>query len=269
MDTPITISSTTSTEKKSPHNDSVLSLDCSSVDRVPVSWEKVSASTPFSDVGKVRRWMGDIEAIKHLDDESDIDGVSHSPSCVGTPSTVKSDNKSLILMRCDFNKTVPQPQHSTYLQYLRHNNLNKTQKSLSNTQKNLSKFRNVVMKRSVLLKHSPDKSNFCGYSSPVDRKFSIDRDSYPTTKQLDDGMMEEGSTELVEVPMSPESRKKELCSYLKLMDPADKKEILILQNRRSTRVRNLAAMQEKKQLEKQIMSSKVMSYQQNYNYNIL
>ncbi|VEN41608.1 unnamed protein product, partial [Callosobruchus maculatus] len=210
-----------------------------------------------------------------------IDHLCLSPGCVDIPDTGKSDNKSLILMRCDFNKTVPQPQkkcfdtiqkfdHSTYLQYLSKKNSNKTQKSLSPSPKNSSKTtknssksqisetKNVAMKRSVLLKQSPDKSNFCGYSSPVDKKFSIDRDSYPTptTKQLGDGMMEEATTEVAEVPMSPESRKRELCSYLKLMDPADKKEILILQNRRSTRVRNLAAMQEKRQLEKQIMSSK-------------
>nr|CAH7752693.1 unnamed protein product [Callosobruchus chinensis] len=278
MDTPITISSTTSTEKKSP-NDSVFSLDCISEDRVQVSWDKgaVITSTPFTNVGKVKRWMGDIEAINHLDDESDIDNISLSSSCVDTPSTVKTDTNSLILMRCDYNKTFPQSQkkclktiksfdHSKYLQYLREKsntpkNLSKTTKSPSKSTKSSSKSqisgaKNVVMKRSVLLKQSPEKSNFCGYSSPVDKKFSIDRDSYPTTKQLGDGMMEEGTTELAEVPMSPESRKKVLCSYLQLMDPADKKEILILQNRRSTRVRNLAAMQEKKQLEKQIMSSK-------------
>lgn len=56
-----------------------------------------------------------------------------------------------------------------------------------------------------------------------------------------------------EVPLSPESeKKKELCSYLQLMKPSDKKTVMILQNRRSVRVKNLCMMQEKKELEKKL-----------------
>ncbi|XP_050298677.1 uncharacterized protein LOC126737715 [Anthonomus grandis grandis] len=56
-----------------------------------------------------------------------------------------------------------------------------------------------------------------------------------------------------ELSLSPENeKKKELCSYLQLMKPSDKKTIMILQNRRSVRVKNLTIMQEKKELEKKL-----------------
>ncbi|CAH1964907.1 unnamed protein product [Acanthoscelides obtectus] len=259
MDTPITISSADSTTKKLECDESVYSIESSSFERVPVSWgkRKPIIDTPFSTGAKVRRWMGDIEASRrHFDgDESELDNLSHSPSYVDTPSTEKSENRSLILVRCDFNKTLPQSPQSTYLQYLKNKTLSKTPSPIVDRKRNVGKFADTAMKRSVLLKQSPDKSNFCGYSSPVDRKFSVDADSYPKTmKQLGDSTIGD-DPDVTEVPMSPESRKKELCTYLQLMDPADKKEILILQNRRSTRVRNLAVMQEKKLLDKQIMSS--------------
>lgn len=54
-------------------------------------------------------------------------------------------------------------------------------------------------------------------------------------------------------PLSPESeKKKELCSYLQLMKPTDKKTVMILQNRRSVRVKNLSMLQEKRDLEKKL-----------------
>lgn len=56
-----------------------------------------------------------------------------------------------------------------------------------------------------------------------------------------------------DVALSPENeQKKELCSYLQLMKPTDKKTVMILQNRRSTRVKNLSLMQEKRELEKKL-----------------
>lgn len=54
-------------------------------------------------------------------------------------------------------------------------------------------------------------------------------------------------------PLSPESeKKKELCSYLQLMKPTDKKTVMILQNRRSVRVKNLSMLQEKREMEKKL-----------------
>lgn len=57
------------------------------------------------------------------------------------------------------------------------------------------------------------------------------------------------------VPMSPESRNKnELCEYLKLMNmnTSDQKVINLSQNRRSTRVKHLAIMTEKRELDKRL-----------------
>ncbi|XP_066247006.1 uncharacterized protein [Euwallacea similis] len=62
-----------------------------------------------------------------------------------------------------------------------------------------------------------------------------------------------GSDLNVVVPLSPESeKKKELCSYLQLMKPTDKKTILTLQNRRSVRVRNLNILHEKREMERKL-----------------
>ncbi|XP_066140354.1 uncharacterized protein [Euwallacea fornicatus] len=62
-----------------------------------------------------------------------------------------------------------------------------------------------------------------------------------------------GSDLNVVVPLSPESeKKKELCSYLQLMKPTDKKTILTLQNRRSMRVRNLNILHEKREMERKL-----------------
>lgn len=58
-----------------------------------------------------------------------------------------------------------------------------------------------------------------------------------------------------EVPLSPDTQKKnELCSYLQLMNMncTDHKMASKIQNRRSTRVRNLIIMSEKKELEKKL-----------------
>lgn len=57
------------------------------------------------------------------------------------------------------------------------------------------------------------------------------------------------------VPLSPENQKKiELCQYLKLMNmnPIDKRTIHLQQNRRSSRVKNLALLTEKKELERKL-----------------
>ncbi|GJQ80905.1 hypothetical protein Trydic_g4722 [Trypoxylus dichotomus] len=58
-----------------------------------------------------------------------------------------------------------------------------------------------------------------------------------------------------EVPLSPETQKKnELCSYLQLMNMncADQKLASKIQNRRSTRVKNLMQMTKKRELERQL-----------------
>lgn len=52
---------------------------------------------------------------------------------------------------------------------------------------------------------------------------------------------------------TPENvKKQELCSYLQLMKPTDKKTVSILQNRRSVRVKNLSLMQKNRDLEKKL-----------------
>ncbi|KAF7266599.1 hypothetical protein GWI33_020102 [Rhynchophorus ferrugineus] len=63
-----------------------------------------------------------------------------------------------------------------------------------------------------------------------------------------------------DIPLSPESeKKKELCSYLQLMKPTDKKTVMILQNRRSVRVKNLSLMQERRELEKKLKEENLSS----------
>lgn len=79
----------------------------------------------------------------------------------------------------------------------------------------------------------------------------VEKKGEPLNSKYSDVKSEAGS-DLYDVPQSPESRKKELYQYLKLMNPADKKEILSIQNRRSTRVKNLNILQERKELEKKL-----------------
>lgn len=152
--------------------------------------------------------------------------------------------RNLILVRCGFNGNAHLKNHypdlnesGIFPKYLK--------KDISKT---LSKPRRLSTNSTRKSLDEPEKSKQNVMSSS---------DNFLTNNHLskqNNGLssLEDRTYYEYESPTSPESRKKELCSYLQLMNPADKKEIFVLQNRRSTRVRNLAAMQEKKQQNKKL-----------------
>lgn len=79
-----------------------------------------------------------------------------------------------------------------------------------------------------------------------------------TEQSMFDAHSPEVRKKMLDLPLSPESQKKdELCSYLQLVKNCAEsaKEIVLLQNRRSTRVRNLLLLTEKRNLEKKMKSS--------------
>ncbi|KAF2901412.1 hypothetical protein ILUMI_04774 [Ignelater luminosus] len=70
-----------------------------------------------------------------------------------------------------------------------------------------------------------------------------------------DKKVEKPKIKPLDVPLSPETQKKiELCEYLKLMNmnPVDGKTVGMRQNRRSSRVKHLALMSEKRELERKL-----------------
>ncbi|KAJ8963884.1 hypothetical protein NQ314_005320 [Rhamnusium bicolor] len=290
MDTPITVSSTSTLPpnksdflqlnySSGKHNDSIISIDSTSYERVPVSWDKkkiafsrTESNTSLTNIQKVSNWIKSIEGEEPKSDSVVVDlrndiedcNKTFSESIAVMDSTNKDtvpDSKSVILFRCDFNKSVTAKTYYPPLNPFNRatplincfkneedtkitstgvkisNNMDHTPKKVS--LKNTSK---KVAQKHLLLKR-PDSSKLINYPSQINNKFSIENES--CCLKLNDEKSD-GSSDVYEVPLSPESRKKELCSYLQLMNPADKKESFILQNRRSTRVRNLAAMQEKK-----------------------
>ncbi|CAG9817597.1 unnamed protein product [Phaedon cochleariae] len=169
------------------------------------------------------------------------------------PENEEKEAKSLILVRCDFKKSVnshpyyPPPFNcsTSLIDYF---------KEEQNCTLNQSKPPQKSPKSNSM---PPRRDSRKMDQSPIvldSEKSNTDSDS----PSMDSPIKTADTCE--EVQDSPESRKKELCSYLQLMNPADKKEIYILQNRRSTRVRNLAVMQQKqKQLQVEFTETEVKS----------
>lgn len=278
MDSPITISSASSTANKvdyvqlqsrvrqSAEKHRLLRDDSSGSERVLPSWDRRSkrhirtdSNTTLSNIQKVADW------IKSMEDNSRLyeGNAMCSPNLDQMKKQECESNKNLILMRCDFNKSVTPPQTC----YSPLNQFNcpapiikyfQKEKDVEDVNPSLqfqtllevqeSKKRSpssIFTKRSENESHLNNKSDFIS-------KISMDKSSVCSSSKMMNDEKSEESMEVYDVPLSAEKRKRELCSYLKLMDPADKKQILILQNRRSTRVRNLAAMQERRQLDKEM-----------------
>ncbi|CAG9865118.1 unnamed protein product [Phyllotreta striolata] len=203
MDTTITISNKSAAHKSDflqftynagKNKDAVISVGSSKfVQNGSHSWDK--KCSPLSNIEKVTNWMR-----------------QNDKECTNTTTDYnknnESDPKSLILVRCDFNKT-------TNTQSYYHSTYNRSSSLID------------YLKDEVVLKQNSH----------------LEKDSSCRTESS------HSSDKLEEIPTSPESRKKELCRYLQLMNPADKKEIIILQNRRSTRVKNLV---EQKQVQEKI-----------------
>nr|XP_023015562.1 uncharacterized protein LOC111505049 [Leptinotarsa decemlineata]XP_023015563.1 uncharacterized protein LOC111505049 [Leptinotarsa decemlineata] len=255
METRITISSsTTRNESDFLHltyntrlsvEDAMISVDSRCCGRV--SWDK---SAPFSHKSKPslsNSWMNANKKDVENEVMKDIKNIAMPkcpfPTSVNPENTEdgEADSKSLILVRCDFKKSAKvQPYYPKLYPYNRSTSLLKYFKE----------------EQSVLLSNMPGstRKNFKSDKSDVEENNETDRQRHksepprPVANNAHDSTHE--GQENVEsngyAPQSPESRKKELCRYLKLMNPADKKEVLKLENRRSTRVRNLTIMEEKK-----------------------
>lgn len=242
-------SSATPCMENSEKCDSVITIVSSDFERMNVGWKgrktkTVKCSVPktsVSNIQKVADWIKSIEESNKFNNEKEIGSVIYE-SDNDKSSNLDDKGKGFVVVRCDYLKQVT----------------SKTDKCFSGVQ-NSKPLINQEMKTKVYsnnLSASMPKGN--KYNSDVkENSFSV-IDKQPFAKDSPSSsikLMEEKSDEssdLCDLPKSIEIRKKELCTYLKLMDPSDKKEILALQNRRSTRVRNLTALQERIKLEKKI-----------------
>lgn len=274
MDTPITVSSTSTVPNKSdfvqlnysPDNneETVISLGSTSFERIPVSWtakndmfKRRDSNTTLTNIQKVSNWIRSIEEPKHdsfiVDLEGDIKNSSFKEgSKVETSKdNVISDSKSVILYRCDFNKSAKAccPTLNSFTRSSLINSIKNEKAKTVNSCSASIKSEHTGKKHSpsnnnkrMLLKRS-ESSKLINHCNKHNIKISVEKETEVNDTKSN------GSSDIYEVPLSPESRKKELCSYLQLMNPADKKERFILQNRRSTRVRNLTAMQEKRKMD--------------------
>ncbi|XP_072382846.1 uncharacterized protein [Diabrotica undecimpunctata] len=227
MDTTIRISSKTVKNKNDflqvtyntgKSKDAVISLDSSNFGQSgSVTWDKKNST--LSNIEKVTNWM------KQSDKECvDMNLLEES-------SSNDSESKSLILFRYDFNKPTKPTSHFPTL-------FNRST-SLIDYFKNENAARSKPSKGSTL---SGMKDNIALTEKKSEKNFPIESPDRISSNILtsDNSYTSENKSEITdEIPLSPESQKKELCHYLQLMNPADKKEILILQNRRSSRVRNL------------------------------
>ncbi|CAH0563592.1 unnamed protein product [Brassicogethes aeneus] len=191
--------------------------DSTYVGRVPVSWpESITNEKTFqtpTGVQKVKKWINDTAVNLAMSEE------------------LKSD-KGDMLSRSDFSNGKSPSVGST-----------KSNKSVKQSD-NLRLLRPRSIESS---KKTPKKSLKRLLLKPIAKEEFNNLRSEEVIEIRSDT-----SSEVYHVPLSPESQKKELYHYLKLMNPADKKEILLIQNRRSTRVKNLNLMQEKKELDKKM-----------------
>ncbi|XP_018569089.1 uncharacterized protein LOC108909276 [Anoplophora glabripennis] len=286
MNTPITISSTSTAPNNSDfvqlnyssrnNEESVISLGSTSLERVPVSWtsrgntfKRRDSNTSISNIQKVSNWIKSIEEPRHVssavvDLEDDVkDGSFKESAKTETPKDdFSSDSKSVILFRCDFNKSAKTyypplaafGRSSSLISCLKNDKsetVNSCVTSISSKSDPTGRkpgFSNEGIGQTNLLLKRSDSSKIMNHYTKHNINVSVQKEILNDAKS-------NGSSEVYEVPLSPESRKKELCSYLQLMNPADKKERFILQNRRSTRVRNLTAMQEKRKMNDKVSES--------------
>ncbi|KAJ8923359.1 hypothetical protein NQ315_001917 [Exocentrus adspersus] len=294
MDTPITISSTSSSPNKpdflqlnyGPTNkeESVISLGSTSYERVPVSWasrsntfNRTDSNTSLTNIQKVSNWIKSIEEPKEdataANSDDDISSSCKESANINIKKESEPDCKSVILFRCDFNKSVSakrfdSPMNSfsqstplmSYIKNRQRERINSLSPSFSHNSNptdigcSLSNSNKQIPRKHLLLKRSESTkdTNFCKSSAIF---YNNQISGLESNLKVNCGKSD-GSSDPYDVPLSPESRKKELCSYLQLMNPADKKERMILQHRRSVRVRNLTAMQERrKQIDDKIVST--------------
>ncbi|XP_056629611.1 putative leucine-rich repeat-containing protein DDB_G0290503 [Diorhabda sublineata] len=236
MDTTITISSKHVKNKSDflhltynagNNEDAIISVDSSNFGQSgTVTWDKKCST--ISNIEKVTNWM------KHSDKECVEEEL------VEFTKSNEDETKSLILFRCDFNKS------TKISNYYPNNSFNKTSlisyfKDENGTSQNSTKV-STIMENNIRVSEQK-------LSAYDDQSKKTEMPSSKISQSDRSFTSENKSDNTDEVPLSPETRKKELCHYLQLMNPSDKKEILILQNRRSSRVRNLA---EQKQFQEKL-----------------
>lgn len=280
MDTPITVSSTSTVPNKSDfvqlnysagnNEESIISLGSTSFERVPVSWpsrnntfKRRDSNTSLTNIQKVSNWIRSIEEPKHdsfiVDLEEDVkDGnFKECSKPEDSNANIGSESKSIILFRCDFNKsataccpTLKSFNHSSLINNIQNQKVetvNSCSTNMSSKSEPTGKKQSPSNSNKRMLLKCSESSKLMNHCNKHNIKISIGKEAL----EMND-TKSNGSSDIYEVPLSPDSQKKELCSYLQLMNPADKKERFILQNRRSTRVRNLTAMQEKRKKDDQI-----------------
>lgn len=257
---PITLSSSRSSDVSSalPHlvysskkSGSVITINSSDFERMHLGWEGRNMSTkcaasnkPISNIQKVADWIKSIEeSNKHNKKETE---EGHQIFETDKDNTQDVEHRGFVVVQCDYMKPImSQSDHYKTL-----NTINYTQHRTTCIKKNRIQAQNssIIIPKTIIKKKHNEADKMIDKVSLI---CSVDKESYSSSVKLIDEKSDV-SSDLFELPKSIESRKKELCTYLKLMDPSDKKEILSFQNRRSTRVRNLAALQEKRELEKKI-----------------
>ncbi|KAG5878226.1 hypothetical protein JTB14_020803 [Gonioctena quinquepunctata] len=270
MDTTITISSSTSTNSTDfvhltyntgKNEDAMISVDSSGFERVPVTWDENSSfsQSKQSFLNIQSNWMKGSTSDVENEVMKDIRNITSQSCTYPTSFSLEKTNskevesKSLILVRCDFNKSTNAQSY--------YPSLNRFNRSTSLIKYFKEEQDAPLPNISCLTQNSnPNNSNYTKDhqkqvgESEVSKSIVCESHNQFSTNEdpclrANHKMTNENLDSTEVVPLSPESRKKELCKYLQLMNPADKKEISKLQNRRSTRVRNLTVMQEQKQLQ--------------------
>ncbi|XP_060522562.1 uncharacterized protein LOC132699717 [Cylas formicarius] len=249
MGTPITISSDSLEVCRE-----LLDFSSSEMDQVPMSGDstksfrqRVSNTTPNA-VQKVHNWMRGIKKTYQRKADSDSFSNKSNRTLDAMDASRFHTEHSFMFVRCNFDKDLPSKPNSPsgslynycppFYNYLE--TCNSIQAGENITLKNLN---------------STHKCNFVRSKSVNERNKSLIHFK-SSKRRLVDHKQEDHSRFMYEAlshPGSPDSEKKqELCSYLQLMKPTDKKQVVMLQNRRSTRVKNLCIMQEKKELERKL-----------------
>ncbi|XP_019771448.1 uncharacterized protein LOC109545289 isoform X2 [Dendroctonus ponderosae] len=220
MESAITISSSESSVQNST---SIESLDPdAALDRLPINGDPKqsynSSCTPTT-FEKVDKWLKSLDVFNRNEE-------SCSSSCFQSLDFHSSENHFLHeIISLDLN--APNIRNDTVLQ------------DQSHAYSNESSDNSITSSRKTAGKPLPRaRRKMRGQATPVKARKNSQQ------KQMREWDDSDSAPENV--------KKQELCSYLQLMKPTDKKTVMILQNRRSVRVKNLSLMQQNRDLEKKL-----------------
>lgn len=261
MDTPITISSTLSSVGKGPKKIKTPISDLN-IERVPVSWDsplkpcdRESSCTPTA-LQKVNNWINSLNRLNREHVESNSNSHRQSSDFSDAESqngfNDERDLVSSMIAMSEYNRYKPKEKqiedeldnYYTPYEYNDDRGSQSTSRTVVDTMYGGGPKKHFHPKAVKRRRSLPNRNLMSKYDDKSD-----DYDS--------------------DVPLSPESeKKKELCSYLQLMKPTDKKTVMILQNRRSVRVKNLSLMQEKRDLEKKLKGNNGSKHENNISIDI-